>query len=158
MAIDIKAPLVDQLFAIGQNTGSGGNNEYKSPIQQQGSYHGQATPMQKPQQKGSGGAGALASIAGTVASSYMGQGAGAAPVAQNGTGYAMGGNLTSGSEVGNTQYAGSANTNPLTSLFSPKVNEQAMPVDNGTTPQTNPYALNYANAPQRQSLFGAYGQ
>lgn len=158
MALDIKAPLVDQLFAIGQSTGLNGNNQYNSPIQQQGSYRGQAAPMPQSEKKGSGGAGALATLAGAAITNHMGSGAGAAPVAENGTGYALGGNLTSGSEVGATGYAGSASTNPMSSLFSPKANEQAMPVDNGTTPQINPYALNYANAPQRQSLFGAYGQ
>lgn len=157
MAINIKAPLVDQLFAIGQTTGVEGKNQYQSPLQNQGSYRGQPAPTPQKQEKGSGGAGALASLAGAAASAYMGQGKGAAPVAENGTGYALGGNLTSGSEVGKTEYAGSASTNPMSSLFSPKANEQSMPMDNGTTPQTNPYALNYANAPQRQSLFGAYG-
>lgn len=159
MAINVKAPLVDQLFAIGQNTGLDGNNQYRSPIQQQGSYRMDPAPMIQPKQesKGSGGMGALATLAGAAASSYMGSQAGSAPVAENGTGFGLGGALTAGDQVGQTEFAGSSTPSPMASLFSPKANEQAMPVDNGTTPQTNPYALSYANAPQRQSLFGPYG-
>ena len=139
MAINVKAPLVDQLFAIGQSTGSEGQTQYRSPLQQQGAYHGQPGQAPAPQQsqKGSGGAGALASVAGAAASHYMNQGKGAAPVAENGTGYALGGKLVTG-DVGNAQYTGSASTNPLMSLFSQQ--PQAQPTVQ-MTQTSNPYAL-----------------
>lgn len=120
MAIEIKRPLVSDLFAIGSTLGASGNTQIQG-MNNFGSY--QPTPMQQGQasEGGSGGMGALTNIggklAGRAASNYastgsiFGAGAGAAAAgssaAGTGVGYGLGGSLVSGG-IGSATYAGGA--------------------------------------------------
>lgn len=104
MAIDIKAPLADRLFALGSTVGAD-NPTFKYKGGQGGSYSGQAPLMgPAPASNGDGRAKGLASIAGALASAYSQNGAPAATNA-NGNGFGLGGNLVSGA-AGNADYAG----------------------------------------------------
>lgn len=119
MAIEIKRPTVDRLFAIGSTMGAGGNNTLQP--QQTDSFDQQATLPQGNQADGGGGAsGMLANIGGKFAAkgaanyattgSIFGAGAGAAAsgsTAASGVGYGLGGSLVSGG-VGGATYAGGA--------------------------------------------------
>lgn len=104
MAIDIKAPLADRLFALGTMTGTPDSPQFKYQGGNRGSYHG-SLPQAAPQQDtGDGRAKGLASIAGALIGAYSQAGTPAATNAQ-GNGFGLGGNLASG-EVGSGDYAG----------------------------------------------------
>lgn len=120
MAIEIKRPTVDRLFAIGSTMGAGGNNTINAP--QADSFDQQASLPQGNQADGGGGAsGMLANIGGKLAAkgasnyattgSLFGAGAGTAAAsgstAASGVGYGLGGSLVSGG-VGGATYAGAA--------------------------------------------------
>ena len=103
MAIDIKAPLADRLFALGTMTGTPDTPQFKGQGNR-GSYHG-SLPQAAPQQDtGDGRAKGLASIAGALIGAYSQAGTPAATNEQ-GNGFGLGGNLASG-EVGSADYAG----------------------------------------------------
>lgn len=122
MAIEIKRPTVDRLFAIGSTMGAGGNNTINAP-QGGDSFNEQASLPQGQQADGGGGAsGMLANMGGKLAakgaSNYAttgslfgaaGSGAAAASgsTAASGVGYGLGGSLVSGG-VGGATYAGAA--------------------------------------------------
>lgn len=104
MAIDIKAPLADRLFALGSMVGPD-NPQFKYQGGNRGSYHGnlqmpqpQANPHEGGQAKG------LASVAGALIGMYNKSGQPAATDAA-GNGFGLGGNLVSG-DAGNAGYAG----------------------------------------------------
>lgn len=122
MAIEIKRPTVDRLFAIGSTMGAGGNNT----LQPQGggdSFDQQASLPQGNQTESGGGMnGMLAQVGGKMAAkgasnyattgSLFGAGAGGAAAASgstaaSGVGYGLGGSLVSGG-VGGATYAGAA--------------------------------------------------
>lgn len=120
MAIEIKRPTVDRLFAIGSTMGAGGNNTINAP--QADSFDQQASLPQGQQADGGGGAsGMLANVGGKLAAkgasnyattgSLFGAGAGTAAAsggtAASGVGYGLGGSLVSGG-VGGATYAGAA--------------------------------------------------
>ena len=105
MAIDIKAPLADRLFALGSTVGAD-NPTFKYKGGNRGSYHGSA-PMPQPQQESDGRAKGLASVAGALVGAISNSSTPAATNAQ-GNGFGLGGNLASG-EVGNANYAGTNN-------------------------------------------------
>lgn len=120
MAIEIKRPTVDRLFAIGSTMGAGGNNTINAP--QADSFDQQASLPQGQQADGGGGAsGMLAQVGGKLAAkgasnyattgSLFGAGAGTAAAsggtAASGVGYGLGGSLVSGG-VGGATYAGAA--------------------------------------------------
>jgi len=158
MAVTIQAPLAAQLFSLGSasNVG-GGDTNFKGnrQAQPQGFDAGKPPqPMRKQQQSSGGGqAGAIANIAGTLASAYMGSQSGATPPDAAGNGFGLGGNLASG-DVGNAQYAGTQKATAA-SLFSPQATP--VPVSNGYQ-DSNPYALQYQGG--QASLFnygGSYG-
>ena len=154
MAIDIKAPLVEQLFAIGQAVGAGGNNTVTGQAQT-GGFQNRA-PAPAPQTNAGGnGYGALASAAGGLAGQYLGSKMTDTQVDAKGNGFGLGGNLVDG-QMGGASYAGDSAQSPLMSLFNKKAAPSYMPKDNGTTPNTNPYALDYANAPQAPGLLMQY--
>lgn len=121
MAIEIKRPTVDRLFAIGSTMGAGGNNTINAP-QGGDSFNEQASLPQGQQASGGGGAsGMLANVGGKLAAkgasnyattgSLFGAGAGTAAAsggtAASGVGYGLGGSLVSGG-VGGATYAGAA--------------------------------------------------
>ena len=154
MAINIKAPLVEQLFAIGQTIGAGGNNSVTGQAQV-GGFQNRA-PAPAPQtDSGGGGYGALATAAGHLAGQYLGSPVTNTQVDAKGNGFGLGGNLVSG-QMGEASYAGDSSQNRLMSIFNRKEAPSYMPKDNGTTPHTNPFALNYANAPQAPGLLMQY--
>ena len=154
MAIDIKAPLVEQLFAIGQSVGAGGNNTVTGRAQT-GGFQNRA-PAPAPQApSGGNGYGALASVAGGLAGKYLGSNVTDTQVDAKGNGFGLGGNLVDG-QMGGASYAGDSAKSPLMNLFNKKEAPSYMPKDNGTTPNTNPYALDYANAPQVPGLLMQY--
>lgn len=117
MAIEIKRPLVSDLFAIGSTLGANGGNQIQA--QQQGAYQPAQMPQAQPQEQGGGGMSALSSIGGKLAakgaSNYAttgsifgagAAGAGAATGTASGTvGYGLGSSLVSGG-VGGATYAG----------------------------------------------------
>lgn len=113
MAIEIKRPLVSDLFAIGSSMGAYGNNSV-SPAIASGSYQPpQGVMNPQAQQQGGGGMDAIANVGGKVAgralNNYLG-GAGAAGGAAStgsGVGYGLGQSLVSGG-IGSATYAGSA--------------------------------------------------
>ena len=154
MAINIKAPLVEQLFAIGQSVGANGNNAVTGQAQT-GGFQNRA-PAPAPQtESGGNGSGALATAAGHLAGQYLGSKVPDTQVDAKGNGFGLGGNLVNG-QVGGTSYAGDSSQNRLMSFFNKKEAQSYMPKDNGTTPHTNPFALNYANAPQAPGLLLQY--
>ena len=154
MAIDIKAPLVEQLFAIGQTVGATGNNSVTGQAQT-GGFQNRA-PAPAPQApSGGNGYGALATAAGSLAGRYLGGTVADTQVDAKGNGFGLGGNLVDG-QMGGASYAGDSAQNRLMSLFNKKEAPGFMPKDNGTTPNTNPFALNYANAPQAPGLLTRY--
>ena len=122
MAIQIKRPMVADLFALGSNLGANGNNQVQ--LQDFGSYTPEAMPQAQPQQQGGGGMSTLATIGGKMAArgasnyattgSIFGAGAGGAAAgsgagagAGTGVGYGLGGSLVSGG-IGTASYAGGA--------------------------------------------------
>lgn len=122
MAIEIKRPTVDRLFAIGSTMGAGGNNTINAP--QADSFDQQASLPQGSQADSGGGVnGMLAQVGGKVAAkgasnyattgSLFGGAAGAGTAAASGStaasgvGYGLGGSLVSGG-VGGATYAGAA--------------------------------------------------
>ena len=120
MAIEIKRPTVDRLFAIGSTMGAGGNNTINAP--QADSFDQQASlPQGQQASGGSGMQGMLANVGGKMAAkgasnyattgSLFGAGAGTAAAsggtAASGVGYGLGGSLVSGG-VGGATYAGAA--------------------------------------------------
>ncbi len=160
MAITIQAPLAQQLFALGTQVGSSGNEKFNYQSNRPDEYRPANLPQpqgaQNPHAEGQGKA--IATVAATIAGQAFGSSPSSTPDA-NGNGFGIGSNLESG-DVGAAKYAGSERTGILQSLMSPQ-QDQGMPADNGTTPQTNPYALDYGNAAKRKaSLFnysGSYG-
>lgn len=106
MAIEVKAPLANRLFALGTMTGDPESPTFKYQGGQRDSYQGSAPLMAPQADKGDGRAKGLASVAGALAGAYM-QSQGGTPAATNaqGNGFGLGGNLASG-EVGNADYAG----------------------------------------------------
>lgn len=154
MAIDIKAPLVEQLFAIGQSVGANGNNAVTGQAQT-GGFQNRA-PAPAPQtESGGNGSGALATAAGHLAGQYLGSKVPDTQVDAKGNGFGLGGKLVDG-QMGGASYAGDSAQNRLMSFFNKKEAPSYMPKDNGTTPHTNPFALNYANAPQAPGLLLQY--
>ena len=154
MAINIKAPLVEQLFAIGQSVGANGNNAVTGQAQT-GGFQNRA-PAPAPQtESGGNGSGALATAAGHLAGQYLGSKVPDTQVDAKGNGFGLGGKLVDG-QMGRASYAGDSAQSPLMSLFNKKAAPSYMPKDNGTTPNTNPFALNYANAPQAPGLLLQY--
>lgn len=158
MAISIQAPVAQQLFALGST--SSGNDKFNYQGKKPGGFR-QGQLMQAPvvKNESSGGqAKALASVGGALAgaaSNYLNTPS-STPDSQ-GNGFGLGANLVSG-EAGSAKYAGDEKPGLMDLVF--KKEDDQMPVDNGTTPQENPYALNYGNARQRSSLFtygGSYG-
>lgn len=119
MAIEIKRPMVDNLFAIGSTLGSSGNTTIQAP--QTDSFDLQATAPQPAQsQQGGGVMGALSNVGGKLAAkgvsnyattgSIFGGAAGAGATSgagASGVGYGLGGSLVSGGAGGAT-YAGGA--------------------------------------------------
>lgn len=121
MAIEIKRPTVDRLFAIGSTMGAGGNNTINAP--QADSFDQQASlPQGQQADDGSGVSGMLANVGGKLAAkgasnyattgSLFGASAGGAAAASgstaaSGVGYGLGGSLVSGG-VGGATYAGAA--------------------------------------------------
>lgn len=120
MAIEIKRPTVDRLFAIGSTMGAGGNNTINAP--QADSFDQQASlPQGQQADSGGGASGMLAQVGGKLAAkgasnyattgSLFGAGAGTAAAsggtAASGVGYGLGGSLVSGG-VGGATYAGAA--------------------------------------------------
>lgn len=105
MAIEIKAPLADRLFALGSTVGPD-NPQFKYQGGNRGSYHGNLSIPTPQEDKHSGGqAKALASIGAAVAGGLMNNAATPAATDAVGNGFGLGGNLASG-EVGNAGYAG----------------------------------------------------
>lgn len=154
MAINIKAPLVEQLFAIGQSVGAEGNNAVTGQAQT-GGFQNRA-PAPAPQtESGGNGFGALATAAGHLAGQYLGSKVPDTQVDAKGNGFGLGGKLVNG-QMGGASYAGDSSQNRLMSFFNKKEAPSYMPKDNGTTPNTNPFALNYANAPQAPGLLLQY--
>lgn len=158
MAIEIKAPLAAQLFALGA-----------APGQEKFSYKGNKpsgfnpgrlppAPALQGEDHSGGQARALASVGGALAGAagkYFG--APSSTPDSQGNGFGLGGTLVSG-DAGNAKFAGDEKKGILDMFTTPE--QQEMLMDNGTTPQTNPYALNYGNAPKKSSLFnygGSYG-
>lgn len=112
MAIEIKRPLVSDLFAIGSSVGANGNNAV-APAIVSGSYQPtQGDPNSRGQQpQGGGPMDALSNVGGKVAgralNNYLG-GAGAAGASTgSGVGYGLGQSLVSGG-IGSATYAGTA--------------------------------------------------
>ncbi len=111
MAIEIKRPLVSDLFAIGSSVGAYGNNAV-APAIVSGSYQPtQGDPAAYGQQQGGGPMDALSNVGGKVAgralNNYLG-GAGAAGASTgSGVGYGLGQSLVSGG-IGSATYAGTA--------------------------------------------------
>lgn len=116
MAIEQKQPLVNQLFAIGQNIGSDGQNTFQLSGAGGGFQNRapQAPPVQP--QQGAGGMGALATVGAALGGKLMQKTPATTPDA-NGNGFGLGGNLVSGS-LGNAAYAGQNDKNPIMNLFS----------------------------------------
>lgn len=123
MAIEIKRPTVDRLFAIGSTMGAGGNNTINAP--QADSFDQQASlPQGQQADDGGGVSGMLAQVGGKVAAkgasnyattgSLFGGAAGAGTAAASGStaasgvGYGLGGSLVSGGIGGATYAAGGA--------------------------------------------------
>lgn len=154
MAIDIKAPLVEQLFAIGQSVGADGNNTVTGQAQTGGFKNRAPTPSSQAPSGGNG-YGALASAAGGLAGQYLGSNVTDTQVDAKGNGFGLGGKLVDG-QMGGASYAGDSAQSPLMNIFNKKEAPSYMPKDNGTTPNTNPYALDYANAPQAPGLLMQY--
>lgn len=105
MAIDIKAPLADRLFALGSMTGTADNPAFKYEGGNRGSYHGSVNmpaPQENPNEGGQ--YRGLASLAGAVIGAYSGAGQPSATNAE-GQGFGLGGNLVKG-DVGQADYAG----------------------------------------------------
>lgn len=105
MAIDIKAPLADRLFALGTMTGTPDSPTFKYQGGNRGSYSGQAPIMQQGEDHSGGQAKALASIGGALASAYGNYQGTPAATNDQGNGFGLGGNLVSGS-VDSADYAG----------------------------------------------------
>jgi hypothetical protein len=114
MAVEIKRPLVSDLFAIGSSVGANGNNAV-APAIVSGSYQPtQGDPNARAQQpQGGGMMDALTNVGGKVAgralNNYVG-GAGAAGAGAStgsGVGYGLGQSLVSGG-IGGATYAGTA--------------------------------------------------
>lgn len=104
MAIEMKAPLADRLFALGSTVGPD-NPQFKYEGKNRGSYHGNLqmpTPQANPHEGGQ--ARGIASLAGALVGMYNKSGT---PAATNeaGQGFGLGGNLVQG-DVGQADYAG----------------------------------------------------
>lgn len=113
MAIEIKRPLVSDLFAIGSSVGAYGNNSV-APAIVSGSYQPpQGVMNPQAQEQGGGGMDAVANVGGKVGgrllNNYMGSAgaAGGAASTGSGVGYGLGQSLVSGG-IGSATYAGSA--------------------------------------------------
>lgn len=106
MAIDIKAPLAERLFALGSNVGAD-NPQFKYKSRTSGrSFRAQASPMMQQGEDHSGGqAKALASIGGALASAYGNYQGTPAATNATGQGFGLGGSVVGG-DVGNASYAG----------------------------------------------------
>lgn len=161
MAITVQAPLAAQLFSLGaaSNVG-GGDTTFKGNKQSQPqgfSVHTRAPIPQGGSNQGQQYA-ALSNALQVGIGAYMKakEGSNSGPD-ENGNGYGLGGTLVNG-EANNPSYA--KTTGPsLKTLFSSTPEPDINPADNGYR-DTNPYALNYANNPNRPSLFrysGSYG-
>lgn len=112
MAIEIKRPLVSDLFAIGSSVGAYGNNAV-APAIASGAYQPQQgmTSGEAQQQQGSP-MDAMSNVGGKVAgrmlNNYVTGGAGAAGASTgSGVGYGLGQSLVSGG-IGSATYAGTA--------------------------------------------------
>jgi hypothetical protein len=112
MAIEIKRPLVSDLFAIGSSVGAYGNNSV-TPAIASGSYQPpQGVMNPQAQEQGGGGMGTVSNIGGKVAgrmlNNYVTGGAAAGGASTgSGVGYGLGQSLVSGG-IGTATYAGAA--------------------------------------------------
>lgn len=112
MAIEIKRPLVTDLFAIGSSVGAYGNNSV-APAIVSGSYQpAQGMTSAEAQQQQGSPMDAISNIGGKVAgralNNYVTGGAGAGAASSgSGVGYGLGQSLVSGG-IGSATYAGSA--------------------------------------------------
>lgn len=103
MAIDIKAPLADRLYALGSMVGDEGTPQFKGR-NKGSSYRGSAPVMQSQGESGGGALSAIGAIGGSLLNGWLNSETPAATDA-SGNGFGLGGNLSSG-DVGNAQYAG----------------------------------------------------
>lgn len=116
MAVNIQAPLANQLFALGQTVGAQGNNQVTGQADV-GGFRNRAPAPMAPQQGGSGGTGALASVGAAMGAGLMDKLKGTPQTDEKGNGFALGGNLVSG-DMGNASYAQSPTAmQGLMSLF-----------------------------------------
>lgn len=142
MAIEIKAPLADRLFALGSMVGPE-NPQFKGQGNR-GSYHG-SLPQAAPQEDTGGRARGLASIGAALGGALQNYSQTPAATNEQGNGFGLGGNLASG-EVGSGDYAGNRG------LFS-FGNE---PQNAGQNGAFNDFRYGNQPAPDRSGLFDGF--
>ena len=145
MAIEVKAPLADRLFALGSNVGPE-DPVFKYKGQARGSYHGnlsmptlQENPHEGGQAKG------LASIGAALGAAWSQSASTPAATNEQGNGFGIGGNLASG-EIGSGDYAGNRG------LFS----FGSEPQNAGQTGMLDDFRYGNQPAPDRTGLFNGY--
>lgn len=145
MAIDVKAPLADRLFALGSNVGPD-NPQFKYQGGNHGSYHGNLsmpTPQENPHEGGQ--ARGLASIGAALGAAWNQSASTPAATNEQGNGFGIGGNLASG-DVGNADYAGNRG------LFS----FGSEPQNAGQTGMLDNFKYGNQPAQDRTGLFNGY--